>query len=173
MRDLEKVTAFVDATDTRKRYTVEDALSDMVIFGNKILDAYDITQKHGSASLEMQLIFDSIKANLNDYVQGFLDVVAVLFVASEKTSGEKICSLRQAIRFYTSTYTNYSEDCGNWIEFLQRRNELIHEYYNHEFLNEELRIALSKYSDCVKELIVSLHENAAAGDLLEKVIRKG
>lgn len=174
LKDLKTLDSFDGESVTRcDRFLVEDSLSHMRHFGNRIVEAYDYVIKNGETSLTSQFVFDSIKGNLNDYVQAFLDVAAVLYANSEKSRGEKLTSIRQAIRFYTSSYTNYSDDCGRWIEFLQRRNELIHEYYNYEFMTDELKTALLNYSDCVQELVDSLYENAKEQGLLSFVIRKG
>ena len=69
-------------------------------------------------------------------------------------------------------YSNYSDDCRKWIEFLQRRNDLVHEYYNYEFMADELKTALLNYSDCVQELVDSLYENAKQQGILSFAIRK-
>lgn len=155
-----------------ERLLVEDSLSHMRYFGKKVVEAYDYVVKNGDTSLIAQFVFDSIKGNLNDYVQAFLDVTAVMYANTDKSRGEKLMSIRHAIRFYTSNYSNYSDACGKWIEFLQRRNELIHEYYNYEFMTEELKTALLNYSDCVLELVDSLYQNVKNEGLLQFVIRK-
>lgn len=173
LKDLKKINSFDGGSVTKcDRLLVEDALSHMTHFGNKVVEAYDYVVKNGETSLTSQFVFDSIKGNLNDYVQAFLDVTAVLYANSEKSRGEKLTSIQQAIRFYVLCYSNYSDDCRKWIEFLQRRNDLIHGCYNYEFRADELKTALLNYSDCVQELVDSLYENAKQQGILSFAIRK-
>lgn len=142
---------------TIDRLYVKDVIAQMRVFADNIIQAYDRSEQLGTTSLDGKFIFDGIKSNLNDYVQAFLDIVAALI--SMDVAGRKVTSLSQAIRYYTSSREGISVDCLKWIEYLQRRNELMHEYYNYEFMNYELRSTLQNYGDCVKELVNMLEED--------------
>ena len=171
--DLKGLSSFKQNTsNVGHRFLAEDAIANMSYYGNRILEAFDYISVNGDNSLEGQLIFDSIKGNLNDYVQAFIDIVSVLFVNDRSTKMQKISSLRQTIRYFEASYIDYSDECRHWLEFLQRRNELVHEYYNYEFLNEELKRALTNYSSGIMELVEYLRSILQNAELLEAIVKK-
>lgn len=76
-----------------------------------------------------------------------------------------------AVRAFRSEF-DLPYDLNRWTEFLIRRNDLIHDYFNYEFLNVELENALHNYLDCATELIDFLERELEAKNLMHREIRK-
>lgn len=82
-------------------------------------------------------------------------------------------SLRSVIRNYTSEFTDLDNDTNGWLSFCQRRNDLIHQYYNYDFMNEELIDALANYNKGVLGLVEHLNSKCMEAGILKMVINKG
>ena len=111
-----------------------------------------------------QVLFSAIRDNLNNYVQTFMDCVIVL---CDSPSG----TIRSLIRSFLFKY-ELDEDMRSWVEFLIRRNDLIHDYLSYDFLNEELYNALLNYSQCALKLAQFISQEMQHRNLLEVKIRK-
>ena len=170
---LDQTEALQQKSKKTDRLTVNIALDSMRRDAERILYAIDKMRKLDENSADYQMSLDSSKFCINEYVQAFVDVVSVIYINCEKGSNIHTESLRSVIRFFTSYGFQYSADCGKWIEFLIRRNDLVHEYYNYEFLNEELKSSLVTYEDCIMELIGVLDKIVVELGIGNTVIRKG
>lgn len=163
LEDLKTMGSFSEIEKVERK-TVEMSIINMRYFADKIKKGFEFYQLNDKMEFAAQITFDGIKQNLNDYVQAFLDVVIVLCPG-------RIDSLRSAIRAFRSEF-DLPYDLNRWTEFLIRRNDLIHDYFNYEFLNVELENALHNYLDCATELIDFLERELEAKNLMHREIRK-
>lgn len=166
--DFNSLTPSAKQKEEFVRPTVGSALINMRFFATRMIKGYEHYEVHGDLSIEDQLIFDSIKSNLNDYVQAFLDIA----VGLSSVDGHYFDTLRGAIKYYANYGEKLSTEGRNWLIFLQRRNDLVHEYYNLEFLNEELKKTLKDNLQGVMELVEALERSVAATDTAGLVIKK-
>lgn len=166
LNELKEMSGFKDAEQVN-RFTVRSAIANMRFHANRILAAWKLYHEKDANTIEAQLIFDSIKGNLNDYVQAFTDIAVVLLEGSTPLD-----TLSSVIRAYSSTYDDLSRDAGKWLDFLHRRNSLVHEYYNYEFLSDELKTALTNYDTGILELVDSLELHVKEENKLQVEIKK-
>lgn len=172
--DLNRMSSFGQSEAiNRQRLTVELVMTNFRFFAKKMLDAYDEYQHMDENSHLSVYVFDSIKSNLNGYVQAFMDIVPILAIPEGDADAYQFDSLRACLRYVLSSFQNISDDCKKWVEFLQQRNEIEHEYYNYEYFNEVLRISLLNYSEGVMELVDFCQEVVDTNNLNQlRVTRK-
>lgn len=172
--DLRKMGSFErqEALD-KQRLTVEVVMTNFRFFAKRILDAYAEYQCMDNTSTLATYVFDSIKSNLNEYVQAFMDIVPILAISEGDARAYQFDSLRSCLRYVLSSFSDISMDCKAWLEFLQRRNEIEHEYYNYAYFNEVLKSTLLNYSDGIMELVEYCQKVIDLNDLSQlRVSRK-
>lgn len=172
--DLNKMSSFGQSeVISGQRLTAELVMTNFRFFAKRMLDAYD-EYRHMDANSHLAVyVFDSIKSNLNGYVQALMDITPILAIPEGDADAYQFDSLRACLRYILSSFPNLSSDCKKWVEFLQQRNEIEHEYYNYEYFNEVLRTSLLNYSDGVMELVNFCREVVDTNNLSQlRVTRK-
>lgn len=166
LQDLKKMTAFDadDPSNDSKRYIAYNAITNMMYYAKELTQNYNDYENTDRNSRNSIVLFSAIRDNLNNYVQTFMDCVIVLCDCPSTT-------LRGLVTSFLSTY-NLSNDLECWVQFLVRRNDLIHDYLSYDFLNEELYNALVNYNKCVIELAQFIQKELQRNNLMEVKIRK-
>lgn len=162
--DLRKCNAFSTEHNDSQRYIAQNATTNMIFFAKEIVKCFEEYEQTDRNSRLSYLLFSTIRDNLNGYVQTFMDCVIVLCDSPTST-------LRGLIRFFLSQY-DLDADTKSWVEFLIRRNDLVHDYLSYDFLNEELYNALLNYNSCVVKLAEFIRSEIQCKNLMEVKIRK-
>lgn len=136
----------------------------MIYYARELIQNYNEYESADKNSRYAHIVFSAIRDNLNNYVQTFMDCAIVL---CETPSG----TLRGLIRAFLSQYS-LDNNTRSWVEFLIRRNDLIHDYLSYDFLNDELYSALVNYNQCILELAQFVNQELQEKNLLEVKIRK-
>lgn len=100
-------------------------------------------------------------------MQAFTDITVILLSGSTPLD-----SLNSVIRAYSSQYDDVSADGRNWLNYLHRRNSLVHEYYNYEFLSDELKTILINCESGIFELIENIEKHVEEENKMQCVINK-
>lgn len=166
LSDLRKSDAFSNSDDSKdaRRYTAYNAVTNMIYYARELIQNYNEYESADKNSRYAHIVFSAIRDNLNNYVQTFMDCAIVL---CETPSG----TLRGLIRAFLSQYS-LDNNIRSWVEFLIRRNDLIHDYLSYDFLNDELYSALVNYNQCILELAQFINQELQEKNLLEVKIRK-
>lgn len=166
IQDLRKINSFksADESNDTRRYTAGNAAVNMLFYAKELFRNFEDYEKADKNSRIAQVLFSAIRDNLNNYVQAFMDCAIVLCDSSSTT-------LRSLIRSFLSEYEMLG-DMKSWVEFLIRRNDLIHDYLSYDFLNDELYNALLNYSDCVIELADFIQRELKNKGLLDTKVRR-
>lgn len=163
--EMQCSSVFSNNEKEKVSYTAGNAVINMRFYARKLTRDFDDYQTLDKSDKYAIITFDAIRANMNDYVQTFIDAVSALCYSPAN-------SLRSLVRSFTSEY-DLSRELNAWVEFLVRRNDLIHDYLGRDFLNEELYNALFNYEDCVMELVDFIENELKEKGLLNvKVHRK-
>lgn len=173
--NLKELKAFSgeNITEIKPRYTLQDSLTSMGVFANGILEAFDYTRNHFEEKnmLTYKFALDSIKVNVTDYTEAFLQSMIVIANADSDSRYNQLSTLRAVIRYFTS-YCEVPESCQRWVEYLQKRNELVHEYNSYEFMTDELYSAVLNHVDDIVFLVDYLLKLATERNLLHSVMRE-
>ena len=121
-------------------FTVGQCLTNLKYYGQRITDIYSKYEELDQNSDDAAIMLDAIKNNFNEYALAFLDLVLV--ICDDKV----ISSLGSAVRAFISKF-NPKEPERSFVDFLNERNSVIHEYCGWKFLDERTRILLSNYVD--------------------------
>ena len=166
LSELKKMAGF-NQNEATDRLTIEKAITNFRFYGKRILKSYEYYIQHDPNLYETQVYMGDMRDNVNSYVQAFIDVTLTLL-------DMRMCdSLRSIIRNYTSEFTDLDDDTNGWLSFCQRRNDLILQYYNYDFMNEELISALANYNKGVLGLVEHLNSQCVEAGILNVVINKG
>lgn len=172
LKDLKKMSSFPEINEINKeRLTVHRVLINFRFFGTRIIKFYE-SYCNTEDEFQKDCYLTAVKSTVNDYVQCFIDIVPVLAVINKEENAYPFDSLSSVLRYFVSTYGSISPDTKGWLEFLQNRNKLEHEYYNFEYLNHEMKIALYNYSKGVMELIDFCENILKSHNYLEYRIRR-
>lgn len=112
------------------------------------------------------IMLDAIKNNFNDYAQIFLDLVLVV------CEDYAVNSLNSAVRAFISKFEPDEPELS-FVNFLNERNSIVHEYYNREFLEERIRSLLSNYMDGALGVVTIFEKYVTKNHLADVKIRKG
>lgn len=165
LEELKEVNCF-DNQIIESKLTIEKALINIEFFAKRLLKAFNYYNQCDCNSYEAQLAIGDMRDNINSYVQAFIDITMVVLDVG-------VCdSLRHIIREYTSTYLDLNYETAKWLDFCQRRNDLIHRYYSYDFMNEELLSALTTYEEGVMGLVNHIRRKCIEANKLTSVIIK-
>lgn len=162
--ELQRSDIFSHNEKEKHSYTAGNAVINMRFYAKELLRDFEDYQRIDKSDRQSVTTFNSIRANMNDYVQTFIDAVSALCYSPAN-------SLRSLIRSFTSKY-DLNRELNGWVEFLVRRNDLIHDYLGKEFLKEELYNALLNYEDCVMELVDFIEAELKSKNLLDVRVHK-
>lgn len=143
---LDKLTSF----DTNKKYNqklfVIDALNSLkdsaVQCSTKFIKFIDTNDNDKTNS-----DFQASMFNFNAFVEPLRDLIIVLAI---KKDNQSLKTLGQCIAYYKTNSLSSTKEVLLMADFLFKRNELVHKYYNAIFLQEEYLNFMSNYN---KELI--------------------
>ena len=165
LSELRNLSAFTEPKRISE-FTVGQCLTNLKYYGQRITSIYSQYELQDSKSDSAIIMLDAIKNNFNDYVQVFIDIV--LIVCDDSV----VNSLGSAVRAFISKF-NPKEPELSFVNFLNERNSIIHEYYNREFLDERIRMLLSNYADGALGIVRILDTYVTENDLIDVLIKKG
>ena len=164
LNELQHSSVFSSEEKEQTSYTAKNAIVNMRFYAKELIRDFKDFQELEASGRLATVTFNSIRANMNDYVQTFVDAVSALCYNPAN-------SLRSLVRSFTSEY-DLNTELNAWVEFLIRRNDLIHDYLGRDFLNEELYNALLNYEDCVIELVDFIEAGLKSKNLLNVKVHK-
>ncbi len=165
LSDLKKISSYSEQ-ERISEFTVGQCLTNLKYYGQRITDIYGKYEELDQNSDNAAIMLDAIKNNFNDYAQAFLDLVLV--ICDDKV----VSSLGSAVRAFVSKF-DPKEPERSFVDFLNERNSIIHEYYNREFLDERIRVLLSNYVDGALGVVKIFEMYVCENDLATVKIRKG
>lgn len=165
LSELKKLSAFAEPARISE-FTVGKCLTNLKYYGQRIMSIYSQYEALDPKSDSAMIMLDAIKNNFNDYVQVFIDIVLVV------CDDSVVNSLGSAVRAFISKF-NPKEPELSFVNFLNERNSIIHEYYNREFLDERIRVLLSNYADGALGIVRILDAYVMETGLTDVLIKKG
>lgn len=173
LEDLKDCSVFDKKIELKRRHTLQDSMVSFRRYANGILDAFDYTRDHfdEKETLPYKFAIDSIIANTTSYIESFIDIVGVICIESKEVVKYNISQLRGVINYFTSEF-ELSDDCMHWVEFLQRRNEIVHAYNDSEYLTEELYNAVLTYTDEIMHVVDIVSDIIKSRSLGDVVVRE-
>lgn len=123
--------------------------------GKKILETYEDYCKEESLRMRENLEY-ALNSRFNQFTQAFKDIVAFIQIESGETlrSG----SLGYFRRTLEAKGIKYSKEAREVLEFLQRRNDLVHDYFNASKLNYELVKMVATYGKGFGDLAEAIED---------------
>ena len=120
----------------------------------KILEAYDDYCKTDSIRLKDTLA-DAMNTRINHFVQEFKDILSYIELK------QKGCVQGESLRYYRRAYEGLDGvkkdgDIEKVLEFLQMRNDLVHDYFNIAKLNYDMIKGVSSFGNGFSELASEL-----------------
>lgn len=154
--------------------TEQSVLNSLDILKNqsqRIMGAYERYCKTDDLMLRDDLE-QSMNSRLNLIAQSFQDVMAYIGI-KEGWSGSY--HLSYFVSKYSTLDIDKTDEENQAIDFLLRRNDLVHDYFNIEKINYELVKALSSYGEGYKQIANHLRDYCYKNyqrEKLEKNIKK-
>lgn len=139
----------------------------------KILEAYEDYCQTDSERMKDTLM-DAMNTRINHFVQAFKDIVSYIELTQHG------CINGESLRYYRRAYENLEGvkkegEIARTLEFLQMRNDLVHDYFNISKLNHDMVKGISSFGtgfpDLAYELELYCKKHLPEIDL-EKNIRK-
>lgn len=88
---------------------------------------------------------EALNSRLNHFTQAFIDIASYIQIAEGKGVGDN--SLGYYKRAVEALDIRLTEDGKRALDFLSRRNDLVHDYFNILQLNRELLQAIESYGE--------------------------
>jgi|GEM_PF-2238596 len=155
--------------------TVENNLSILKKQGERILESYDRYCKSDDMRLRDDL-GEAIASRLNHYVQAFKDIVAYVQINEEGyLENDSLSYLKRVLQ---SKDIKISQDGEKALEYMQRRNSPIHDYFNIDKLNQEMLKGVASYgngfvelADTIRDYCLEKFSDRLMQDNVKKVIK--
>ena len=121
-------------------------------------------------------LLESINSRINHISQAFRDIMAFIEIAEKGTVYEE--SLRYYVRQYFKRDIPKTENEKKAVEFLTKRNNLVHDYFSIDQMNYDLVKNLSDFGDGfsdiaenIKDYCIQNFPELALGQDLEKTLK--
>lgn len=135
--------------------TVLNNLNILKTQGQKLIDTYERYCQADDTMLQEDLA-ESMTSRLNHIVQAFKDIVAYIEIHEKGRVSEG--SIRYYKRFFVSLELDISPEAEKALDFMQKRNDLIHDYFNIEKLNRELITGIANFGNGFLEIADSIEK---------------
>jgi len=119
----------------------------------KLMETYERHCETEDVSLQEDLT-ESMSSRLNHIVQAFKDIVAYIEIYEKGCVNES--SIRYYKRFFVSLDLDISPEAEKALDFMQKRNDLIHDYFGIEKLNHELIKGIANFGNGFSEIAYKL-----------------
>lgn len=164
LNELQRSSIFSSKEKEQTGCTAKSSIVNMRFYAKELISNFKYFQELDASGRLAVITFDAIRANVNDYLYSFVDAVSALCYNPAN-------SIKSLVRSFTSEY-GLNTELKAWVEFLVRRNDLIHDCFGRVFLNEELYNALLNYEDCVIELVDFIESELKSKNLLDVKVHK-
>ena len=170
--NLNDLNSFSNSTEESRnvqaRTTVLDRVRAMELFYNKIVLYTEKYLKASNQEDEMAYC-DSVTVGFNNYVQIFMDLIEIIQLNSKDCAflSDKLISY---INYYKRMFDDMSFDEKIMIDFLIRRNDLIHQYMNYQELTVSVINKFIPHSIGLKTIIDRLQVKLKRDGLLDLII---
>lgn len=99
-------------------------------------------------------LLDAMNTRLNRVVQAFKDIIAYISIVKDgKIQGQTI---RYYIRYFDTFNLTVSSEAKKALEFMNKRNDLVHDYFSIDSLNLDLLKGLESYGSGFTEVADAL-----------------
>lgn len=135
--------------------TVNNNLCILKEQSSKLSDCYEMYCTSNNERLRDELL-EAMNSRINHISQAFRDIMAFIEITEESSVYEE--SLRYYVRQYLSRDISKSANAVKAAEFLTKRNDLVHDYFNINARNQELVRAMANYGNGFYSMAESLKE---------------
>ncbi|MDO5424859.1 MAG: hypothetical protein Q4F41_14150 [Eubacteriales bacterium] len=121
----------------------------------KLLDCYEM---YASSTEERfrDVALEAMNSYLNHITQAFRDIMAYILI------NDGASAYSESLSFYVAKYftldINCTPEAEKAVNFLNRRNDLVHDYFNISKRNYELARAVASYGEGFRQMAESLKE---------------
>nr|WP_300884236.1 hypothetical protein [uncultured Schaedlerella sp.] len=142
---------------------------------SRMLESFDRYCRCDDERLKDDLL-ESINSRINHISQAFRDIMAFIEIAEKGTAYEE--SLRYYVRQYFKRGIPKTENEKKAVDFLTKRNNLVHDYFSIDQINFDLVKNLSDFGDGfsdiaknIKDYCIQNFPELALGQDLEKTLK--
>jgi hypothetical protein len=135
--------------------TVYNNLTIMHDQAEKLVNCYDRYCRCDDERLRDDLV-EAMNSRVNHLSQAFRDIMAFIEINEKDRVYEE--SIRYYVRQYLSKEISKTEAEKQAVEFLTKRNDLVHDYFNINQLNDELIKGMDNFGEGFLEMAVNLKD---------------
>lgn len=142
--ELEEYGFEVKKQAERIESSVANSIEIMITQAAAMQNTYE-TYCHTSVEELRDDLCEALNSRFNHFTQAFIDIASYIQILKGKGIGDN--SLGYYKRTVEAMDIELTEEGKRALEFLSKRNDLVHDYFNTSQLNQELLQAIQSYGD--------------------------
>ena len=153
--ELEESGFVIKKQDERIESSVANSIEIMIVQADAMKNTYEAFCRTDDERLKDDLS-EALSSRLNHFTQAFIDIASYIQIIRGKGIGDN------SLGYYKRTVENLdielTEDGKRALDFLSKRNDLVHDYFNLSQLNQELLQAIHSYGNGFADLAESIKD---------------